>query len=102
MSASTSQAAEGGEREGDMGSVVGSYEAKTHLPRLLDRVEGGETITITRHGRAVAKLVPASGEGAKPDVRKVIEEMVRFQRERGPTLGEGLTIREMIEEGRRF
>ena len=85
-----------------MDSSVGAYEAKTHLPQLLDRVESGETITITRHGKAVAKLVPASGLDAKPDVRKVIEEMRRFQREQGPTLGEGLTIRDMIEEGRRF
>ena len=47
-------------REGKvMDSSVGAYEAKTHLPQLLDRVEGGETITITRHGRAVAKLIPA-------------------------------------------
>lgn len=85
-----------------MESAVGAYEAKTHLPQLLDRVEGGETITITRHGKAVAKLVPATGGEAKPDVLKVIEEMKRFQREQGPTLGDGLTIREMIEEGRRF
>ena len=80
---------------------VGAYEAKTHLPQLLDRVEGGETITITRHGKPVAKLVPASGETAKPDVKKAIEEMKRFQKERGPTLGPGVTIRELIEEGRR-
>lgn len=85
-----------------MESAVGAYEAKTHLPQLLDRVEGGETIIITRHGKAVAKLVPASGVVTKPDVRKVVEEMKRFQREQGPTLGDGLTIREMIEEGRRF
>ena len=32
--------------------------AKTHLPRLLDEVERGETIVITRHGRAIARLVP--------------------------------------------
>ena len=37
---------------------VGSYEAKTHLPRLLDEVEKGERITITKHGRPVAILVP--------------------------------------------
>src|SRR3954470_7782717 len=80
---------------------VGAYEAKTHLPQLLDRVEGGETITITRHGKPIAKLVPASGEMAKPDVKKVIEEMKRFQKDHGPTLGPGLTIRELIEEGRR-
>ena len=33
---------------------VGSYEAKTHLPRLLSQVEKGETITITRHGKPIA------------------------------------------------
>ena len=85
-----------------VGPSVGAYEAKTHLPQLLDRVEGGETITITRHGRAVAKLVPADGDKARPDVKRVIEEMKRFQTEQGPTLGDDLTVRDLIEEGRRF
>ena len=39
-------------------NTVGSYEAKTHLPSLLDRVAGGERITITKHGVPVAVLVP--------------------------------------------
>jgi prevent-host-death family protein len=85
-----------------MESSVGAYEAKTHLSQLLDRVEGGETITITRHGKPVARLVPVAGETAQPDVRKVIEEMKRFQKEHGLSLGRGLTIRSLIEEGRRF
>ncbi len=84
-----------------MSESVGAYQAKTHLPQLLDRVEGGETITITRHGKPVARLVPAAGEAAKPDVTKAVEEMKRFQKEHGPTLGPGLTIRDLIEEGRR-
>jgi prevent-host-death family protein len=50
-----------------MESSVGAYQAKTHLPQLLDRVEGGETITITRYGKPVAKLIPAAGETAKPN-----------------------------------
>ena len=37
---------------------IQASEAKTHLPQLLDDVEGGETVVITRHGRAVARLVP--------------------------------------------
>ena len=37
---------------------IGAYEAKTHLPRLLDEVAGGEAITITKHGVAVAVLGP--------------------------------------------
>jgi prevent-host-death family protein len=37
---------------------IQASEAKTHLPRLLDEVEGGETLIITRHGRAIARIVP--------------------------------------------
>lgn len=37
---------------------VQASEAKTHLPRLLDEVENGETLIITRHGRAIARIVP--------------------------------------------
>jgi prevent-host-death family protein len=75
---------------------VGSYEAKTHLPALLDRVAQGEEITITRHGVPVAKLVPPSGS-RKPDVRETIQAMLEFRK--GHRL-DGLSIREMIEEGR--
>lgn len=79
-------------------SSVGAYEAKTHLPALLDRVEGGETITITRHGKAIARLVPAEPMKSV-DVRSAVEEMKRSRK--GRSLG-GLSIREMVEEGRRF
>ena len=41
--------------------TIGAYEAKTHLPRLLDEVAGGAIITITKHGQPVAVLVPAVG-----------------------------------------
>ena len=41
---------------------IGAYQAKTHLPRLLDRVARGESLTITRHGKPVARLVPVVGE----------------------------------------
>jgi prevent-host-death family protein len=37
---------------------IQASEAKTHLPQLLDDVERGETIVITRHGRAIARIVP--------------------------------------------
>lgn len=79
---------------------VGSYEAKPHLPRLLDRVEHGETIVITRHGKPVAKLVPAAAEQVRPDVRRAVAEMLAFRDEHGPKLG-GLKVRDLIEEGRR-
>jgi prevent-host-death family protein len=37
---------------------IQASEAKTHLPQILDEVERGETVVITRHGRAIARLVP--------------------------------------------
>ena len=37
---------------------IQASEAKTHLPQLLDEVERGETLVITRHGRAIARLTP--------------------------------------------
>ena len=81
--------------------TVGSYEAKTHLPQLLERVEHGETITITRHGRPVARLVPAVALTPRLDVIAAIAAMQKFQEEEGPTLGEKLTILDLIDEGRR-
>lgn len=78
---------------------VGAYEAKTHLPQLLDRVARGEEIRITRNGRPVARLVPEPLEEAA-DIRSVIAEIREFRK--GRKLGKEITIRELIEEGRRF
>jgi prevent-host-death family protein len=47
---------------------VNVYAAKTHLSRLIDQVNAGEEIVITRHGRPVARLIPA---GAAPPKRKL-------------------------------
>jgi prevent-host-death family protein len=79
---------------------VGSFEAKTHLPQLLERVAKGEEFTITKHGKPVARLVPASPVNTKPDVRQVIEELKAFAK--ANTLGEDISVRDLIEEGRRF
>ena len=76
---------------------VGSYEAKTHLPRLLERVAKGERITITKHGVPVALLVPVSSRRMIP-AEEVIESLRRFRR--GQRRG-GATLKSMIEEGRR-
>ena len=78
--------------------TIGAYEAKTHLPRLLDEVEKGERITITKHGRPVAILVPPDTEPAR-DVEALMERMREFRK--GNRLN-GLSIRELIDEGRRF
>ena len=80
-----------------MTDTVGAFEAKTHLSELLARVEGGEEVTITKHGRPVARLVPVSDTPlsrdwtafwAKVDTRRV-------------TLTPGTSIRADIEAGRK-
>ncbi len=78
---------------------VGSYEAKTHLPELLERVAKGERILITKHGQPVAMLVPPAVE-ERPDVREVIQKMKELRR--CNVLGKNLSIRDLIEEGRRY
>ena len=78
--------------------TVGSYEAKTHLPRLLDEVAGGEEITITKHGVPVAVLVPPPDRRGR-STREVIEELRELRK--GVRLGDDLTIRDLVEEGRR-
>ena len=77
---------------------VGAYEAKTHLAALLDRVEKGEHITITRHGRAVAVLVPPAGNMDRP-TSEVIADLL--EERRGRRLGDDLTVRDLIASGRR-
>ena len=52
--------------------TVGAFEAKTHLPKLLERVAAGETIVITRHGEPMAHLVPPPGKSPLPDVALLI------------------------------
>ncbi len=76
---------------------VGAYEAKTHLPKLLERVAKGYRVTITKHGIPVAVLEPYDPE-KNVDVKGVIEQLKKFRK--GKRL-QGLSLREMIEEGRR-
>jgi prevent-host-death family protein len=76
--------------------TVGAYDAKTHLPKLLELVGKGEKIIITRHGVPVAVLQPAASSKRTP-VREVIDQLKQFRT--GHHLGK-LSIREMIEEGR--
>jgi prevent-host-death family protein len=78
---------------------VGAYEAKTHLPALLERVAKGEEITITKHGVPVAQLVPVRPVADREKKLAAIAELKRM-RERHPL--KGITIRELIEDGRRF
>jgi prevent-host-death family protein len=77
---------------------IGSYEAKTHFAQLLDAVERGETIMITRHGVPVARLIPSCDDDVI-DANAAVDALFEFQH-RHPVTLDGLSIKEMIEEGR--
>lgn len=78
--------------------TVGAYTAKTKLAELLRRAEAGETIAITRNGRTVAKLVPADTP-RRQAMRQALDDLRRLRS--GVTLGSELTVRDLIDEGRR-
>ena len=61
---------------------IGTTEARRHLPRLLDRVARGESLTITRHGKPVARLVPVAGdrERAKEAAARIVERRKHLKR----------------------
>lgn len=81
----------------------GVSDAKARFSELLARAEAGETITIRRHGRPVARLVPVRGKDLTPEERrKSWEEWKAYRDSRNITLGPDLTIKQLIEEGRRF
>jgi prevent-host-death family protein len=78
--------------------TFGSFEAKNRLSELLDRVELGQSIVITRHGQPVARLVPFEPAFDREEVRRAVE---RFREIRKDIKLGGLSIRALIDEGRR-
>jgi len=83
-------------------SEVGIYEAKTHFPKLIRRVQRGERITITKHGKPVADLVPTQGKGREA-ARRAWDDLMALPEELRAQ-GVRVTRDEIIEwknEGRR-
>jgi prevent-host-death family protein len=76
---------------------VGAFEAKNKFGQLLDWVEAGEEIVITRRGKVVARLV-APAEALDREAGREIAARIRARR-RGVTLG-GLKIEDLVAEGR--
>ncbi len=87
---------------------VGAYDAKTHLPKLLERVEKGERFVITKHGRPVAELLPIARPNADA-VRGTIRDIRAFRkslRGRGVRIGSllkaGESLRDLGHQGHRY
>lgn len=78
-------------------SEIGAFEAQTHLPQLLRRVEAGERFVITRHGRPLAELVPLRSRDSGK-VQSAIDALKEFQRTHSLC---GTPVRQMVEEARK-
>ena len=76
---------------------IGAYEAKTQISSLLDRVEQGEEVRITRHGRPIARMVPER-EIDRAAIDKAIAELKEIRK--GARL-DGLSWKELRDAGRR-
>ncbi len=79
----------------------GTADAKARFSELLARVEAGETITIRKHGKAIAQLVPVKNAMTVEERRRRIEEFIAWRRQHGPRLQPGDDVKEWINEGRR-
>ncbi|MDR4515695.1 type II toxin-antitoxin system prevent-host-death family antitoxin [Nitrosomonas sp.] len=76
---------------------IGAFEAKNKFGALLDWVEGGEEVVITRHGKAVARLVSVQEKFDRTKARQAAANIT--VRRKGMSLGE-LEIKDLINEGR--
>jgi len=78
---------------------VGIFQAKNGLSELVEKVSRGEEFMITRRGQEVAMLVPVNRR-ARRTPREVIEHIRQVRK--GAALPKGYTLRNLVEEGRRF
>jgi prevent-host-death family protein len=77
---------------------VGAFEAKNKLGTLLDWVASGEEVLITRHGKAIARLVPATPTFDKAKARMAARGLLEASR--GIKVGGRIKIKDLINEGR--
>ena len=74
---------------------IGAYDAKTHLPELLERVQKGERFTITKHGRPVAELLPYSGHNKE----RARQAVARMRSARLALAKRGVRLRDVLKRG---
>jgi prevent-host-death family protein len=81
-------------------SQVGSYELKTHSSEILKLVESGETVTVTRHGKPIAQIIPVSDSSVKR--REAVEGLLALSqsfKKRGGSISHD-EIKSWINSGR--
>lgn len=77
--------------------TIGSFDAKTHLSKILSNVEKGEVYVITKRGKPVAKIVPYT----KSENINIEEIFHKFENIR-TSINKSVNIKEYIKEGRKY
>lgn len=78
-------------------NTIGSFDAKRHLSRLLQKVVKGQTITITRRGKPVARLVPVQEED-EMSIDHIINDLASIRKR----IKGFIDVKELIREGRNY
>lgn len=83
-------------------TLIGAFQAKTHFSQLIERVAKGEEITITKHDKPVARLVPAD-RPTREQVAKVFQQMDALRQSiQSANPQDKTSLKDLINEGRRF
>jgi prevent-host-death family protein len=77
-------------------------DAKARFSELIARAEAGEEITIKRHGKPVARLIPEKRKLTVEERLQAHRDWIAYRNKHNITLGPDLTIKDLINEGRRF
>ena len=83
-------------------TLLSDVQARARLSELLDRVEAGEEISIARHGRTIAKLIASDGAMPGAVSPTLVKDYISWLKREGPKLGPNLSLRDLIEQGRRY
>ena len=75
---------------------IGVNELKTHLSEVLNAVEHGQTVVVTKHGKAIARISPDAID-RRQQVSQAVKSLLKFPR---TPLPKGVTVRSLVEEGR--
>lgn len=75
------------------------FGPESDFGEILDRIEHGETVEVTRGGRVIARIMPVDAQETGKADPPSIDELRAFRKKF--TLGPGLTMRDLIDEGRR-
>ena len=78
---------------------ITTFDAKTHLSSLLEKVQDGKGYVITKRGKPVAKLTGYTEKFGNTDQKILVKEILAFRKLR--TLGDGCSIDTLKKEGRR-